>query len=230
MREDAILRAVGPFYSEIERLGYTVQATTDFEEIKRLVPLTGRERQTPMMAVTRNDFTAKRAFWLFLYKDGEVIGGVAAKYDCLGDESFTSFMRRTSREQYGTEGEAIIEIARPAEDLIRGNLIYIGELELHPEHRGKLALLEAVIKVLQALCAVKWPGFDWMYAFIPEEHLRIAYLYGFYVTIPEAIIWTPPSPPGRLDSHAMVTVEGRHIEHLMKTAQQRFLRKRAKSG
>ncbi|KAA0912239.1 hypothetical protein FLO80_16640 [Aquicoccus porphyridii] len=228
MREDEILQAVVPFYAEIERLGYSVRASTDFDEIQRLVPQTGREKQTPMMSISRNDFTADRAFWLFLFKGDEVVGGVAAKHDRLGDEGFGSYLRRTSREQYGRDRDPIAQIARPVEDLLQGNIVYIGELEFRNDHRGKLALLEALIKILQVICVMKWPGFDWMYAIIPENHLRIAYLYGFILTIPEAIQWVDPEPDGRLNSHVVLAVEGRHLNHVLKAAKSRADRARVK--
>ncbi|WP_137701661.1 hypothetical protein [Marimonas lutisalis] len=229
MREEQILRSVAPFYEEIERLGYDVRASTDFDEIQRLVAKTGRAKQTPMMSIPRNDFTSQRAFWLFLYKDGEVVGGIAAKYDQLGEESFSSYMRRTSREQYGRDTDPIERIAKPVEDLIGGNVVYIGELEFHPDHRGRLILLEAVGKVMQGLAAVKWSDFDWMYAIIPEEHLKFDHIYGFTLTVPDAFTWTAPEPPGRLNTHALLAVEGRHLEHLMVSAAARLRRNRSRA-
>ncbi len=230
MREDEILQAVVPFYAEIERLGYSVRASTDFDEIQRLVLQTGRAKQTPMMSISRNDFTADRAFWLFLYKGDEVVGGVAAKYDRLSGESFTSYLRRTSREQYGRDSDPIAHIARPVEDLIQGNIVYIGELEFRSDHRGRLSLLETFAKLIQGLVALKWSDFDWMYAIVPEDHLKFDHVYGFFVTIPDAITWKTPLPEGRLNSHAILAVEGRHIEHLLVSALARFKRRRNREG
>lgn len=228
MREQVILQSVAPFFEEIEKLGYDVHATSDFEEIQRLVTQTGRAQQTPMMSVERLDFTRKEAFWAFLMKDGEAIGGAGVKYVDLEGEAFTDYLQRTSRAQYGRDGDPIAGFAPPLSDMLNGKLVYIGELEFQSGTRGNLKLLEAFVKVLQGLAALKWQKFDWMYAIIPEEHLKFAHLYSFIVTIPDALVWAEPVPQGRLSSHAFLAMEGRHIVHVLKSAKDRLTRKRLK--
>jgi len=228
MREQVILQSVAPFFEEIEKLGYEVHATSDFDEIERLVAQTGRANQTPMMSISRLDFTRSQAFWAFLMKDGEAIGGSGVKYIDLEGEDFTAYLQRTSRAQYGRKSDPIAEFARPLADTLRGRLIYIGELEFRRELRGKLRLLEAFVKVLQGLAALKWPNFDWIYAIIPEDHLKFAHLYSFTMTIPDALNWADPVPQGRLNTHAVLALEGRHVEHILKSAQARLKRKRLK--
>ncbi len=222
MREQVILQSVAPFFEEIEKLGYEVHATSDFDEIERLVAQTGRANQTPMMSISRLDFTRSQAFWAFLMKDGEAIGGSGVKYIDLEGEDFTAYLQRTSRAQYGRESDPIAEFARPLADTLRGRLIYIGELELRAQCRGSLRLVAAFGKVLQGLAALKWASFDWMYAIVPEAHLKFDHLYGFSLTIPDALTWAEPVPEGRLNSHAFLAVEGRHIEHLFKVAARRL--------
>ncbi|UYV38159.1 hypothetical protein N4R57_03455 [Rhodobacteraceae bacterium D3-12] len=221
MREQVILQSVAPFFEEIEKLGYDVHATSDFEEIQRLVAQTGRAQQTPMMSIERLDFTRKDAFWAFLMKDGEAIGGAGVKYTDLESEPFTEYLQRTSRAQYGRESDPIASFAPPLSDMLKGKLVYIGELEFRTGTRGNLKLLAAFGKVLQGLATLKWPQFDWMYAIIPEEHLKFDHLYGFFVTVPDALTWAEPVPAGRLNSHAFLAIEGRHIEHLFKVAGRR---------
>jgi hypothetical protein len=228
MREQVILQSVAPFFEEIEKLGYDVHATSDFDEIEKLVAQTGRAAQTPMMSVERLDFTRKDAFWAFLMKDGEAIGGAGVKYVDLEGEAFTTYMQRTSRAQYERDENPIAEFAGPVTDMLQGRLVYIGELEFRASHRGNLRLLEAFVKVLQGLSALKWAGFDRMYAIIPEEHLRFAHLYSFTVTIPDALKWHDPVPKGRLDSHAFLVLEGRHLGHVLASARARLKRKRSK--
>ncbi len=228
MREQDIIQSVAPFFEEIERMGYEVEATSDFERVAKIVPETGRLRQTPMMSVSRLDFTRHDAFWLILFKDGTPVGAAGAKYVDLEDESFADYLQRTSRAQYEREDDPIAAIAAPIRDNFRGRLIYLGELEFIREHRGNLRMLEAFVKVLQGLAAVKWRGFDWMYAIIPEEHLKFAYLYGFVLTIPDGITWAAPAPAGRLDSHAFIATEGRHMPHMFRSARDRLKRKRAR--
>lgn len=226
MREQVILQSVAPFFEEIEKLGYDVHATSDFEEIERLVAQTGRAAQTPMMSVERLDFTRKEAFWAFLMKDGEAIGGAGVKYVDLEGEDFTAYLQRTSRAQYGRDSDPIAAFAPPLKDMLSGRLVYIGELEFRSGIRGNLKLVSAFGKVLQGLAALKWPHFDWMYAIIPEEHMKFDHLYGFFLTIPDALKWAEPVPTGRLNSHAFLAIEGKHIEHLFKVAARRLRNRR----
>ena len=228
MREQVILQSVAPFFEEIEKLGYDVHATSDFDEIERLVAQTGRAAQTPMMSVARLDFTRREAFWTFLMKDGEAIGGAGVKYIDLEGEEFTAYLQRTSRAQYGRETDPIAAFAPPLVDTLKGRLAYIGELEFRRELRGNLRLLEAFVKVLQGLSSLKWPKLDWIYAIIPEEHLKFAHLYSFTTTIPDALTWAAPVPAGRLDTHAFLALEGRHMPHILRSACARLKRKRSK--
>lgn len=230
MREQDIIQAVAPFFEEIERMGYQVEATSDFERIMHIVPQTGRKKQTPMMSIPRLDFTRSEAFWLVLLKDGVPVGAAGAKYIDLEDESFFDYLQRTSKAQYGRADNPITKIAAPLHDMFRGRIIYLGELEFLDAHRGNLRLLEAFVKVLQGLAAVKWRGFDWIYAIVPEEHLKIAYLYGFLTTIPDGITWADPVPEGRLNTHAFVATEGRHASHMFRTAKERLLRRRCRES
>lgn len=228
MREQDIIQSVAPFFEEIERLGYEVEATSDFEKIIDLVAATGRRAQTPMMSVLRNDFTEETAFWSFLFREGKVVGGIGAKFEPLGREPFASYIGRTARTQYGRESNPISEVAEPANALISGNIVYIGELEFAREHRGNLRLLEAFMRVHQGLCAVKWRNLDWIYAIVPEEHQRFSWLYGFMVSVPGVLKWHDPLPEGRLNSHVLLATEGRFIPYVLRNAKQRLREKRLK--
>ncbi|MDU8928461.1 hypothetical protein RXV86_13810 [Alisedimentitalea sp. MJ-SS2] len=230
MREQDIIQSVAPFFEEIERLGYEVEATSDFEKIMRLVPQTGRKKATPMMSIQRNDFTEETAFWLFLFKDGQVVGGIGAKYEPLGRESFASYLCRTSRTQYDRDDNPIAEVAEPATEMIGGNIVYIGELEFAREHRGNLKLLEAFMRVHQGLCAVKWRNLDWIYAIVPEEHQRFSWLYGFMVSIPGVLRWREPVPDGRLNSHVLLATDGRYLRYVLVNACRRLKEKRLKAA
>ena len=230
MREQDIIQSVAPFFEEIERLGYEVEATSDFERIMQQVPETGRRVQTPMMSLHRNDFTQETAFWLFLFKDGKVVASMGAKFEPLGRESFASYLCRTSRTQYDRDENPIAEVAEPAAEMIGGNIVYIGELEILREHRGNLRLLEAYMRVHQGLCAVKWQNLDWIYAIVPEEHQRFSWLYGFMVSVPGVLKWGDPIPDGRLNSHVLLATEGRFLPYVLVNASKRLKAKRLKAA
>ena len=66
------------YLARLKKLGYDVLASDDFAEIETLVQQTGKPFRSPMFDTRRNDFTEGRAFWLFLKKDGVIVGGMAA--------------------------------------------------------------------------------------------------------------------------------------------------------
>lgn len=209
-----IMRRAAPHLSTLEADGFQIFAPKDFTQIQDLVRQTGRGQQTPMMSIARNDFTLGNAFWLFLMVDGKCVGGCAAHMIDLREESFDNYLRRTSKEQYQRDEDPIDTIAEPVGQEIRGRVVYIGELELHPEFRGRLRALTAYTKVMQALIAVKWPDFDWMMAFVPLDHSKLTGLYGFTWQMPYAIHWKKPAPEGRLDSHWLIGLPKSHFNHV----------------
>lgn len=212
-----IVRRAAPHMNALESEGFQVYSPTDFSEVAELVQQTGRARQTPMMSISRNDFTLGTAFWLFLKVDGVCVGGCAAHFIDLRDEPFEQYLRRTSQEQYGRTEDPIANIARPVSQEIRGRLVYIGELEIHPKYRGKLKTVSSFMRLLQSISVMKWPDFDWMYAFIPFHHIKLAALYGFTWQMPYAIRWHDPEPPGRLSNHWMVATPKSHFVQLWST-------------
>ncbi|SPF81345.1 hypothetical protein [Pseudoprimorskyibacter insulae] len=195
----------------LERLsqgGYSLRMPADFSEVPALVETTGRERQMPMMDVTRHDFTQGTAFWLFLEKDGEVIGGAAARLEDLGSETYPAFLSRIAVSYYGAiHGQSPVEnVARPVVDLLKGRLVYIGELQIKKGHQGDMAAVKTFMKILMSIAASKWRNFDAMYAFVSERHRLLAVEYGFTVQVKNAIRWRNDPPPGWANSHRMVVL------------------------
>lgn len=123
--------------SALQSERYEVSAPRNYSEIAKAVARTGRQRQTPMFSIQRNDFTRAEAFWLFLEKDGAPVAGCAAKYCDLMGESIEAYLRRTSMSQYQRSADPIASVARPVIEKLHGRLICIGGLEILPEHRGR---------------------------------------------------------------------------------------------
>lgn len=199
--------------SKLEGFGYQVEAVDNFSSIAERVRLTGRISQTPMMDIGRLDFTKDTAFWLFLRKEGCDVGAIGAKFVDLGDEDFEAYLRRTSQAQYGSQSDLISSVAPPLKSALKGKLVYIGELEFERKARGGLDVLEAFIGAMKALCALQWRDFDWMYAYIPEEHLKLERYYHFSMRIPRAITWKKPPPPGRLSNHYLIAEDRGSFRH-----------------
>lgn len=209
-----VIRRAAPHLAALDQAGLDLYAPEDFSEVAELVAQTGRATQTPMLSVSRNDFTLGTAFWVFLMQQGASVGGAAARLIDLRGESFENYLRRTSTEQYGRARDPIAAVAPPVSDELRGRLVYIGELQLARNHRGNIGVLTAYARMIVALAAMKWPDFDWMYAFIPKEHVKIAGLYGFTWYMPEAITWAEPVPQGRRNDHWMIALPKAHFAHV----------------
>ncbi|UWQ30222.1 hypothetical protein [Leisingera sp. M523] len=205
---------------DIQNLGFDVEAVDDFTAVKQRVRSTGRNRVNPMMDVDRLDFTRKSAFWIFLQKDGVDIGSAGVKCEDLDDESFESYIRRTSRSQYAGSADLIEAVAPPLSSALAGKLIYIGELEFSSGAKGRRGLLPAFVGYLKALSALKWSDFDWMYAFIPEEHVSLARHYEFSFHVPRAVTWKSPPPPGRLDSHYVIGLDRASYRHAIRSKEE----------
>ena len=189
--------------AKLKALGFDVLATDDFKQVEAFVQQTGKPLRSPMFDTRRNDFTEGRAFWLFLKKGGQVVGGIAAQSIPLGSESFTHYIKRTTAAQYSIEVN-LINVARPLEDRLKGHLIYLGDLHISDAARGKRQVLREFCGVAKYLCALTWPTFDWMFGHIPYEHRSLQDVYRFSQITHGAFTWGEPRPSLRTDDMAVV--------------------------
>lgn len=208
-----VLARSAPYLALLEARGYEVHSPRDFDTVPVLAAQTGRNRQTPTMSVSRNDFARGDAYWLFLMRDNKAVGSAAARLINLGDEPADSYLRRTFCAQYEYENQ-IGEIAPPVNEELSGKLIYFGELEFHPDHRKQPEVLSAFVRLLQATSFTLWPEFDTIFAFIPKEHMHLMWGYGFTTYVPNAVEWNVPVPKGRKSDHCLVTTKRSHFLHL----------------
>lgn len=208
-----VLARCATYFALLQGLGYEVNSPRDFNSINRMVAQTGRKKQTPMMSISRNDFAQGDAFWLFLLKDGVAVACASARQVNLGDERADSYLRRTFSAQYENENQ-IGKIALPVSEELTGRLIYFGELEFHPDHRKQPGVLSAFVRILQAEAFSFWPNFDTIFAFVPKEHVRLMWNYGFTTYVPSAVEWNDPVPNGRRSDHCLVTTKRSHFINL----------------
>ena len=218
IQNDLVIQSAA-LLERLNGLGFDILAEDDFEVIQEKVNNTGKEWQSPMFSLMRNDFTRGTAFWAFLMKDGVEVGGVALRYYDLRGESLESYLHRTSNAQYGGGDPVIESIAKPVSENIGGRLVYIGELYVAKEARGNIKVLRAFIRLSVVLAAMSWQNFDWVYAFIPKEHARLADAYGFTYRLPKAITWKQPEPKGRLDSHILIAMSNADFSHLLSSGE-----------
>ncbi|MDU8929607.1 hypothetical protein RXV86_19630 [Alisedimentitalea sp. MJ-SS2] len=196
-------------------LGYDCVAEDDFDTIPDKVFEFGKPFQSPPFENLRNDFTKGQAFWAFLMKDGERVGGLAAQCQDLRGERFDKFMIRTARGQYGGGQTAIEWVSPAATEVMNGKLIYVGELFFSEAARGSRRVLTAFARLSLILMKMTWPDFDWIYAFVPREQARFADYYAFTYRLPQAVKWADPEPRGRASDHFLVGVNARDFEHFL---------------
>ena len=199
---DLTSRAAGHL-AKLKEFGCDVIATDDFAEVEALVKQTGKPLRSPMFDLQRNDFTQGRAFWFFLVRDGEVVGGLAAKNIPLGHEDFQDYIKRVSGPQFGV-ADPLDYVAAPIRSRLNGELIYFGELYFAANGRGRRSILREYSRMAVVLAAMTWPGFDWVYATIPYEQRSLQDVYGFPLITHGAFRWHDPVPYLHKNSHAMI--------------------------
>jgi len=212
-----ILKAGAVYNSIISEAGYELDYVDDFEAVPSIALETGRSFQMPGLSVTRNDHTKNTAFWLFIKQGDEYIGGVAALLQDIGRERFDHYLKRTASNHFPNQNRPTIRhIAKPLGDEVSGKLAYIGELHFKKQSRGQRKILKALMRMLQLLVVAEW-DVDWMYAFIPDRHMkaRLDLVYGFTRSIPNAQIWSEPAPEVRASSEWFVGVSRADLEHVI---------------
>ena len=200
--------------AKLKELGFDVIATDDFAEVERLVKQTGKPLRSPMFDLRRNDFTQGKAFWIFLTRDGLVVGGLAAKLIELGEESFEAYMHRVSGGQFGLE-RPLKDVAAPVNARLKGNLVYFGELYFADEGRGKLRVLKEFGRLSVILAAMTWPNFNWMYAMSRSEHRGMQQVFGFPMITHYALRWNDPKPYMHTDDQVLWYMQKVDLLHLL---------------
>ncbi|WP_378212974.1 hypothetical protein U5922_016655 [Aquicoccus sp. G2-2] len=219
MIQNDLLAQSAKILRRLNEAGFDCVAEDDFDTIPDKVQAFGKPFQSPPFANLRNDFTRGAAFWSFLTRDGERVGGLAAQYRDLRDEKLDAYLTRTARGQYGGGQRAVDWVAEPVGEMIGGRVVYFGELYFSDKARGSRVVLSAFARLSMILAAMSWPDYDWMYAFVPREQARFADYYGFTYRLPAAMKWTQPAPRGRGDSHMLLAIAAADFKHILATGE-----------
>jgi len=194
-----------------------VEMITDFRRAEELTEAMGKDSQTAKLSSKFNDFTEESGFWLFMKQRGEYVTAVATRYDNVGRESMGDYMIRTMRRHYPHDsGETLLEFTDALPPGFHGRLAYIGELFVHPEHRGSRQKLRYFMFLLHTCIATKWQV-DWTYAMMRDRDVRAGFStsYGFSIQLPGVAKWADPPPPGRGDAEWLVALSEPHLDHMM---------------
>lgn len=211
------IKVGGECVSMLAQKGCEIELISDFAQAESLIEDMGKQSQTAKLSSTYNDFTEESGFWLFMKEDGHYVTAVATRFDNVGRENMGSYMIRTMRRHYPHEGgETLLEFTNALPPDFHGRMAYIGELFVHPDHRGSRQKLRYFMMLLQCCIATKWPV-DWVYAMMRDRDVKrgFATTYGFSIQLPGVAKWAQPAPEGRGDSEWLVTLSAEHMDHMI---------------
>lgn len=177
LREDCLIRLASLALSKIENGGFAMRFSRDLREFEKEMAAIGKPENYPMISPEWHDFASGDAVGLLLKNEGNVVGGVAARFLNLGSDSLAEHWHQSYRRLYPGSVDPV-ESRVSAAKTMRGRLVYEGELYLHPDWRGARVNLPAVSHYMHVLCALKWKP-DWIYAFMRIEGLGCAPWYGW---------------------------------------------------
>lgn len=172
-------------------------------EIENEAKRIGKEFVTPTLSSTKNDFTYESSFWITLRKHGELRAVMGMRYDQLGTEPISQYWTRAYKRQYGAQ---VSDHPKFLSELLRGNLVYMGDLFFHPEIRGSQPRLMSFVHLAHCLCFIQWKEAQYIYAF----HRRADVLrgktdqYGFGNRVLNPQAWT--GGPDYRSSHEYLAI------------------------
>lgn len=199
--------------AQLERLGYTVEQSCDFQGIAKEIPDIGKALISPTMSFQINDFTEENAFWIVLRKSSQLVAVMAMRIDRIGRGSVDRFWSEAYSRHYPTEKGVSVSAHVPvAVRQLTGDLVYMGDLHFREEDRKYRPTLMCFVHLAHALCFTKWRH-DWTYAFHRREDVLRGYAdrYGFNNRWPGAQIWTDP-PSYRSSSEFLSVISREEFE------------------
>ena len=212
-----LIKVGGACVQKLAQAGCDVEMITDFARAEALTEAMGKDSQTAKLSSKFNDFTEESGFWLFMKEADEYVTAVATRYDNVGRESMGDYMIRTMRRHYPQDGgETLLEFTNALPPGFHGRMAYIGELFVHPGHRGSRQKLRQFMMLLHTCIATKWQV-DWTYAMMRDRDVRAGFAtaYGFSMQLPGVAKWVDPAPKGRGSSEWLVALSEPHLDHLM---------------
>lgn len=212
------IKVGGACVAALAEKGCEVELISDFAQAESYIEDMGKASQTAKLSSRYNDFTEESGFWLFLKEGGAYVSAVATRYDNIGRESMGAYMIRTMRRHYPHDtGETLLRFTDALPPDFYGRMAYIGELFVHPGHRGSRHKLRYFMMLLQCAIATKWPV-DWVYAMMRDRDVKAGFAttYGFSMQLPGVARWAQPAPEGRGDSEWLVALPAPHMDHMFR--------------
>ncbi len=204
--------------------GITVELTTDFTQIQKDAFGLNKPYFTRQLSSQFHEFTTENAFWFRIYhgskpSDRTLIGLVGGRKDVIAPHEFIPLIERQAKRLFGG-GEAVpfaSKVYPPVFERMSGTVVYIGDLFVEEQHRGRSKFDKRALLLLLFITAqLKW-SFDWLYAFVREEHGERGYLvtYGFTHVYLAALLWSNP-PPERSNTDLLACIDRADISYTVR--------------
>ncbi|CTQ53569.1 hypothetical protein LP7551_02093 [Roseibium album] len=181
--------------------GYCLRRGECFEELEKCIAGSTRPELTEHFSTKQNTYTPRTAFWISVETHlGEAVGRVATRIDRLQGMTLVDYWRKYWQRCYPGEGGGQANLAATQPNfggLISGNVAYIGDLYIEPEHR-KNGIASALVKIVQLDALDEWEP-DFVYGWMTREHVASPLFpsYGFRAVHTDGIRWN--IPPGTID-------------------------------
>lgn len=218
----------GSLIASARASGIAYQMHTDFGETNKMCEEMGKPYNTHLIDPLFHDFTKANCFWLLALLDGDPIACIGLRMDKFAQGEFVNFLdRQYSRVYYSKSFGAInTTLCPPPFHEIEGSTVYVGDLFVKPEHRGreKAFKLDEMILLAQTMAYSQWE-FRWLYAFIRDRdaHGGKPALYRSTLQYPSAVKWVD-APPLRSDDDWFVCLRKSDFEFVIAVERQKIRR------
>jgi hypothetical protein len=156
----ALAKAVTNLNEELERNGFNVEVSSDFQLFNEVKLVVRQKPLSPLFDPAINDFAEERAFWMRLTNDaGETVALQAYRNDAVATSladwclpyMIGLYVRRNELLVPTQTQPPVGSIARR----LRGNLVYHGELWVDRQFRPR-SLTDTFSKLGMLLALIKW--------------------------------------------------------------------------
>lgn len=202
--------------------GFEIRQVSDPSLVESIAAEIKKPYLTKVLDPLQGDYTQNNCFWFILYRSDDssrrAVGMLGARVDVLEKDEFIKFIKHQAKRLYGKGGNEALEdhVFPPPFYEIVGKAVYIGDLFIDPEFRGRTNInLRALLLLVMGLANYKW-GFDWLYAFVRSSDAEHGYFqrYCFAQTYPGALSWVTP-PAERTDSDYFGCVRDQDLDYLI---------------
>lgn len=204
----------------LSEMGFATEFSTDFATVAAKYAEIGKTSSMGALCIDRQRFTKENVFFIFLKDNAGYVATAAARCDPQDDADPHKYFRRTFTEQHpATDGQDNILCLAPDFAELKGQLIYFGNLFITPKHRRSgMRLPQALMMLLHAESALRWPNFDYSYGITHDRMGKFAgrSRLGFKSNVPNAIQWRQ-LVDGRENTEHLIWQPASHVMDALQT-------------